>query len=85
MKKHIIVIAAFLLTTGMINAQATTKTSAGHPTAKMSKNTLPKKSTSSTPSVTPASSGTEQNTGSTATIKRKHHTKKNKSVPSSNK
>jgi cytoskeletal protein RodZ len=85
MKKYMIIMAAFLLTAGMINAQAATKNSTDHTAARMSKSASTQKITSSTTSVSPATSSTEKNTGSTATIKRKHHTKKNKSMPFSNK
>jgi hypothetical protein len=86
MKKYIMSATAFLLMAGMINAQTTKKISTDNPSAKMSKSTAANKKTiSSTTAVSPATTGTEKKTGAAATIKRKHHPKKTKSVPVSNK
>jgi fatty-acid desaturase len=78
MKKYIIAMTAFLLTAGLVNAQATTKTST-RPAIKTHKSASAKKTAGTTAAVT-ATVATENKTTSPATIKRKHH-KKTKSVP----
>lgn len=85
MKKYIIVMAGFLLTAGMVNAQTTKKTSTENPTAKVNKPTSTKKTTSSTATVTPATTSGEKKAGATTTTKTKPQHKKTKPVPASNK
>lgn len=84
MKKYMITAAAFLLVAGMANAQAPTKETAKTTTSRpvlTGKTSTPHKAAtvSAAPSGTPATSthtSTQKQSTASATIKRKHHTKK---------
>jgi hypothetical protein len=77
MKKYMITAAAFLLVTGMANAQLATKETVKTPKPMMtSKTSTPHRTgTVSAAQSTPSAPTRKQSTAS-ATIKRKHHTKK---------
>ena len=86
MKKYMIGAAALMLFTGIINAQATqkqpAKAQAAKPAAYSKPGAATSKSANSTASVSPAPNKT---TPTNTEIKRKHHHKKTKTAPTTEK